>query len=181
MIAISAVATAFVLSSPSILLAGNQPSANNANSALNSWMIKGAYATYEGSTNILSMTISFTAKMEIIDVNATHIQVQTDSNMSTPFGNTENTTTTWVNKQDMTFQPEGLTLNSTISNAQVTIPGVGTRSCTEYQYQNQDISATYYVDSVAHWPVKMVMTSPMVNGQSYDMDITLVQTNIPGI
>jgi len=144
-------------------------------------MVKGAYATYEGSTSILSITVSFTAEMQIVDVNATHIEVQTDFNMSTPLGNTENSTTMWVDKQDMTFAPENLTLTSTVPDAQVTIPGLGTRTCTEYQYQNQDISAAYYVDNTVHWPIEMIMTSPEVNGQSYNMDITLVQTNIPGL
>jgi hypothetical protein len=182
-IALSGLTAGLILSTPSSQPSTNQD-ATNANSPTptpGTWMVKGAYATYAGTTDILSTTITFTAKMEIVDVNATHIQVQTNFNISTPFGDTQNTTTTWVNKEEMTFQPEGLTLNSTDSNAQVTIPGLGTRTCTVYQYQNEDISATYYVDNATQWPVKMTMASPEVQGQSYNMDIILVQTNIPGI
>jgi hypothetical protein len=151
---------------------GSQPSA--------SWIAKGAYATYQGSTSVLGFNIDFTAKMEIVDLNATSVEIQTDFNMSTPYGSDSNSTTQWVSRENMTFQPEGLVLNST-STAQVTIPGLGTQSCTVYQYSGQGVSATYYVDDKIQWPIKIVMTSPEVEGQSYSMNITLVSTNIPGL
>ena len=118
--------------------------------------------------------------MEIVGLNATYIQVLTSFNMSTPYGATSNTTTTWVNRENMTYQPEGLTLNSTYTT-QITLPNIGTRSCTVYEYSSQGISAAYYVDNSIQWPIEMVMTSPPVDGQSYSMDITLVDTNIPGL
>jgi hypothetical protein len=149
-------------------------------SASQSWITKGAYATYEGQETVESITVSFTAKMEIVDLNQTHIQVQTTFNMSTPFGDTENSTTTWVSRENMTYQPDGLTLNGTY-NTQVTLPNIGTRSCTVYEYSNQDISATYYVDNSIQWPIEMIMTSPIVDGQSYSMNINLVDSNIPGL
>ncbi len=128
------------------------------------------------------MTVSFNAKLEIVDFNETHIQVLTSFNMSTPFGATDNTTTTWVSRENMTFQPpDDLTLNNTY-NTQVTLPNLGTRSCTVYEYNGQGISAAYYVDNNIQWPIKMVMTSPTsVDGQSYSMDINLVDSNIPGL
>ncbi len=153
--------------------AGNQKSSQ-------SWITKGAYATYEGQATVLSMSVSYNAKLEIVDFNETHIQVMNDFNMSTPFGSSENSTTAWVSRENMTFQPDGLTLNNTYI-AQVALPNLGTRSCTVYEYSNQDISATYYVDNNVQWPVKMMMTSPTVNGQSYNMDINLVDSNIPGL
>ena len=119
--------------------------------------------------------------MEIVNLNDTHIEVTTDFNMSTAYGTTENTTTTWVSRENMTFQPDDMTLNSTY-NAQVTLTKVGTRSCTIYEYSNDGISASYYVDNKVQWPVKIVMTSPTsIDGQSYNMDINLVDTNIPGL
>lgn len=151
---------------------GSQPSP--------SWIAKGAYATYQGSSSVLGFDIDFTAKMEIVDLNATSVEIQTDFNMSTPYGSDSNSTTQWVSRENMTFQPEGSVLNST-STAQVTIPGLGTQSCTVYQYSGQGISATYYVDNKIQWPIKIVMTSPEVEGQSYSMNITLVSTNIPGL
>jgi hypothetical protein len=126
------------------------------------------------------MTVSFTAEMEIINLNETYIQVLTSYNMTTPYGSTQNTTTTWVNRENMTFQPEGLTLNDTYST-QVTLPNLGTRSCTVYEYDSQGISAAYYVDNTIQWPIKMTMTSPTVDGESYSIDINLVASNIPGL
>ena len=175
-IAISAVGASFALISTN----RNTLSTQAQDSTSSSWITKGAYATYEGQTSILSYAISFTAKLEIVDFNATHVQVRTDFNMSSPFENVENTTTTWVNRQNMTYQPEGLTLNNTYT-AQVTIAGLGTRSCTVYQYESQGLTATYYVDSRIQWPIKMTMSAPEDDGQSYSMDVNLVATNISGL
>jgi hypothetical protein len=162
-----------------LLITNQNPSSNQNNSQ--SWIKKGAYATYEGQATVLSMTVSFNAKLEIVDLNETHIQVLTSFNMSTPFGATDNTTTTWVSRENMTFQPpDDLTLDNTY-NTQVTLPNLGTRSCTVYEYNSQGISAAYYVDNRIQWPIKMVMISPTVDGQTYSMDINLVDSNIPGL
>ena len=196
-IILTAIIVIAVAVSAAVVLMNSQPSnsnqANNQNSQINnpnsqtntqtnsqSWIKKGAYATYEGQATILSMTVSFNARMEIIDINETHMQISTFYNMSTPYGATENTTTTWVSRENMNFEPEGLPLNSTYT-AQVTIPNLGTRTCTVYVYDSEGISASYYVDNNIQWPIKMVMTSPTVQGQSYNMDINLVDTNIPGL
>jgi hypothetical protein len=80
----------------------------------------------------------------------------------------------------MAFQPDGLTLNNTY-NTKITLPNLGTKSCTVYEYNNQDISAVYYIDNNIHWPIKIIMTSPTVEGQSYNMNISLVDSNIPGL
>lgn len=157
-----------------------QSSESNGSQPSTSWIAKGAYATYQGSSSVLGFNIDFTAKLEIVDLNATHVEIQTDFNMSTPYGSDNNSTTQWVNRENMTFQPEGLVLNST-SAAQITIPGLGTQSCTVYQYSSQGVSATYYVDDKIQWPIKIVMTSPEFEGQSYSVNITLVSTNIPGL
>jgi len=162
------------------LLSSHQSASQNVGSAASSWIVKGAYATYEGQTSVLGVSISFTAKMEIVDLNSTHVEIQTDFNMSSPFGNEENTTTTWVSRSNMTYQPEGLALNSTYQT-QVTVPSLGSVSCTAYVYSSQGITATYYVDIQIQWPVKMTMTSPMISGQAYSIDVNLVDTNIKGL
>jgi len=162
------------------LLSSHQSASQNVGSAASSWIVKGAYATYEGQTSVLGVSISFTAKMEIVDLNSTHVEIQTDFNMSSPFGNEENTTTTWVSRSNMTYQPEGLALNSTYQT-QVTVPSLGSVSCTAYVYSSQGITATYYVDNQIQWPVKMTMTSPMISGQAYSIDVNLVDTNIKGL
>jgi hypothetical protein len=188
-IILAVIAVAAVASTAAVLTAGNQSpisQTNNQNIITNnqsspqSWIAKGTYATYAGQTEIFSMRITFNARIEIVDVNQTHMQLSTNYRMSTPFGATENTTTTWVSREDMNFQPENLALNKTFTT-QITIPNLGTRTCTVYEYSSQGISAAYYVDNSIQWPIKMVMTSPAVEGQSYNMAINLVDTNIPGL
>ena len=188
-IILTVIAVAAVASTAAVLTVGNQsPSSqtndpngltNNQNSP-QSWIKKGTYATYAGQAEILSISITFSARMEIVDVNQTHMQLSTNYNMSTPFSATENTTKTWVSREDMNFQPENLPLSNTFTT-QITIPNLGTRTCTVYEYSSEGISATYYVDNSIQWPIKIVMTSPTVEGQSYNMDINLVDTNIPGL
>jgi hypothetical protein len=187
-VAVAVSATAVLMNNqPSSNQANNQNSqTNNQNSPTNnqassqSWIKKGAYATYEGQATILSITVSFNARMEIVDLNQTHMQLSTYYNMSTPYGATENTTTTWVSRENMNFQPQDLPLNNSYKT-QITIPNLGTRECTVYEYSSEGISASYYVDNTIQWPIKMIMTSPAVEGQSYNMDINLVDTNIPGL
>lgn len=141
----------------------------------------GAYATYQGQANITGIDVSFNAKMEIVDLNQTHIEVATEFNMSTPYGATENRTTTWVNRENLTFQQDGMTLNNTYTT-HATLAKLGTRSCTVYEYNNEGISAAYYVDNTVHWPVKIIMTSQTsFDEQSYNMEINLVDSNIPGL
>jgi hypothetical protein len=145
-----------------------------------SWMTKGAYANYQGSAEVLSMSITFDARMEIVDLNSTHAQIETTYNVVTPFGTEANSTSFWVSKADAAFKPEGLDVNSTYQ-AQVFVAELGNRDCTVYEYSNDDFSVAYYVDNVLNWPVKMVMSSPIVDGQSYSMSLSLTSTNIPGL
>jgi len=172
-----------ILLAGSLLLKGQNPSSNPTGIQTNpqSWIKTGSYATYDGQVSILSMEVSFQAKMEIVNLNNTHIKISTDFNMSTPYGTTENSTTIWVSRERMDFQPEGMTLNSTY-NAELALAKLGTRNCTVYEYCNDEIAATYYIDNHVQWPVKIVMTSPItIDGQSYHMEINLVDSNIPGL
>jgi len=158
-----------------------QPTTTPEPASPTSWMTKGAYATYEGQAEILSISIAFNAHMEVIDLNSTHVNIETSFDMDSSFGSSENTSSIWVSREEMNFQPEGLDLNSSYTT-QITLPNLGTRSCIVYQYSDQDFSATYYVDSALQWPLKMVITSPTSDdGQSYNMDVNLVDSNIPGL
>ena len=158
-----------------------QPSATSQIQSPTSWMTKGAYAVYEGQAEILSISLDFNARMEVVDLNSTHVEISTSFDMDSSFGSSENTTSMWVSRDEMNFQPEGLNLNSSYTT-QITLPNLGTRNCIVYQYSDQDFSATYYVDSTLQWPLKMVMTSPTSDdGQSYSMDVNLVDSNIPGL
>ncbi len=158
-----------------------QPSTTPQPSSSTSWITKGTYATYEGQADILSISIQFNARIEVVDSNSTHINIQTSFNMASPLGSSQNSTSGWVSREEMNFQPEGLNLNNTYTT-QVTLPNLGTRNCIVYQYSDQDFSATYYLDSTLRWPLKMVITSPTSDtGQSYNMDVYLVDSNIQGL
>jgi hypothetical protein len=47
-----------------------------------SWMFKGAYATYEGKINSLSTPYNLTAEIQVIDLNVSHIQIRTNSTIA---------------------------------------------------------------------------------------------------
>ena len=70
-----------------------ESSESNSSQSSTSWIAKGDYATYQGSTSVLGFNVDFTAKLEIVDLNATFIEIQTDFNMSTPHGSESNSTT----------------------------------------------------------------------------------------
>lgn len=184
-VSIAVIALAVGLTCGLLITPQNPPSAQNTQSRQSvqngSWMAIGDYAVYEGQANVLSTTVTFSARMEITDLNDTYVQISTDANMSTPFGSTDNTTTTWVSRENMTFLPDGFTQSNSTYTSQVTLPNIGTRSCTVYEYQSQDITATYYVDSQLQWPLKMTMSTPEVEGLSYSINVNLVETNIPGL
>ena len=162
------------------LLTTNQSPPAATGAGQDSWITKGAYATYQGQAEVMSTSISFNAKMEIIDLNATHVEISTSYNMSSPYETIDNTTTTWVSRENMTFQPDGLTLASSYST-KITLPNLGTRSCTAYEYNSDGLTETMYVDNSIQWPIEITMTSPSADGQSYSINIALVQTNIPGL
>ena len=165
-----------------------------------SWLFKGAYATYEGSASIsaedlgsmldISLNIDFTVRQEIVDFNRTHALVSTSFQMSSSlgdFGGTteENETSAWVPLSEMglmtAFKDADLT-NSYEST--VNIDGFGTRTCIVYEYAISDDGLTMivYVDKAIEWPLKMTVS--MTNTElSSDLtvDINLVETNIPAL
>ena len=75
-------------------------------------MTKGTYAVYQGQAEVLSISIDFNARMEVVDLNSTHVEISTSFDMDSSFGSSENTTSMWVSREEMNFQPEGLNLSS---------------------------------------------------------------------
>ena len=166
------------------------------------WLFKGAYATYKGSTSFssedigmfdmsMSMSIDFTVKMEIVDFNDTHALVSTSFRMSSSFGGMDGETvedenTAWVPLSEMgfisAFEDVDLT-NSYESN--VNIEGFGTRTCMVYEYaiSEDGLTMTVYVDKAIEWPLKMTvsMTNTELSGLDLELDIKLVETNIPAL
>ncbi len=153
-----------------------------------SWLFKGAYANYEGSTSMsvmgYSYSFDFSARLEVLDFNSTHAYVETISSMGSSLGETSTyENASWVPISNFNFV--GAFADTDLTNtyeASVSIGGLGTRNCVVYEYATDGPTMTVYVDKALQWPVKMSMsmsgegfTSPMT------MDITLTDSNIPGL
>jgi hypothetical protein len=147
----------------------------------NAWLFKGAYAKYEGSTTLFSVTVGFTVRQEVLDFNSTHAKISTYFKMS--FGETvENETAAWVPLSEMGFTSAFDEANLTKSyESTVDISGFGTRTCVVYEYAISDegLSMTVYVDKQIDWPLKITMS--MAGEYPLSLDINLIDSNIPGL
>jgi hypothetical protein len=169
--------TIVLIISSLVLIIGYQPIDSAQQSMAESWMLKGAYATYQGQIDILSIPVSINETIQVTDLNATHAQIQTNSSIATSFApKLSDQTTLWVNKTCINFQPKGMTLAGTY-NTKISVRSIGNRDCIAYDYANQAINATYYIDKVLQWPVKIVFTIVFEN-QTYHIDFNLKDTNI---
>ena len=143
------------------------------------WMFKGAYATYDGQLNSLSTPYSLTAEIQVTELNATHIQIRTNSTIATSFTPAlSDQTILWINKSNITFQPEGETLARSYST-QIAVKGNEKRDCIVYDYTNEGINVTYYIDKALLWPVRIVYITDFEN-QRYSLEFNLKDTNISG-
>ena len=169
---------AVVLAVTSLILAvGFKPIDGTQQNMSESWMFKGAYATYEGQIDSLSIPYRIDEKIQVTDLNATHVQIQTNSSIATSFAPTlSDQTTLWINKTDINFQPKGETLAETYTT-KIAVRSIGTRDCIVYDYTNEAINATHYIDKVLLWPVKIVFTTTFEN-QTYRIEFNLKDTNI---
>jgi hypothetical protein len=172
--------TIALATSLSVLIIGYQPIDSTQQSMSESWMFKGAYATYEGKVYALSIPISLDETIQVTDLNATHVQIKTNSSIATSFAPTlSDQTTSWINKTNINFQPKGETLKE-INNTKITVRNIGSRDCTAYKYTNQAINATYYIDKTLQWPIRIVYTTTFEN-QTYQIEFNLEETNINGL
>lgn len=167
------------------------------------WLFKGAYSKYEGSASFdsedfgmldMSMSIDFAIRLEIADFNSTHALVSTsfrmNSSVSSSFGDMDGETvedenSTWIPLSQIgimnAFEEADLT-NSYEST--VDIAGFGARACMIYEYAISDdgLGITVYVDKNIGWPLKMtVSTDEELLGIGLELDINLVETNIPAL
>jgi len=168
------------------------------------WLFKGAYAEYEGSTTLtaedigmydmsmaFNFTVDFTVRQEIVDFNSTHALVSTSFQMSSSFGEMDGETmadenSTWVPLSQMGLMTafEDVDLTNSYEST-VNIDGFGTRACMVYEYAISDegLTMTVYVDKAIEWPLKMTvsMTNTELSGVNLELDINLVETNIPAL
>jgi hypothetical protein len=166
--------------SSSVLIIGYQPIDSTKQNIAESWMFKGAYATYEGQIDSLSISVSINETIQVTDLNATHVQIQTNSSIATSFAPTlSDQTTLWVNKTNINFQPKDMTLAGTY-NTKITVRSIGNRECIAYDYTNEAINATFYIDKVLLWPVRIVYVTAFEN-QTYNIEFNLKDTNINGL
>ncbi len=163
-----------------VLAIGHQPVDSTQQNRSDAWMFKGAYATYEGQIEALSSPCSIDEKIQVTDLNATHVQIQTDSSIATSFSpKLSDQTTLWVNKTNINFQPKGETLTGTYST-QITLKSNGPRDCIVYDYINEGINASVYLDKVFLWPLRVVYTTAFEN-ETYKIMFNLNETNIDGL
>jgi hypothetical protein len=163
-----------------VLIIGYQLMHSTQQSIAESWMFKGAYATYEGQIDSCSTPGSINETIQVTDLNATHVQIQTNSSIATSFAPTlTDQTTLWINKTNINFQPKGETLTGTY-NTKITVRSIGIRECIAYAYTNEAINATYYIDKVLLWPVRIVYATIFEN-QTYQIEFSLKDTNINGL
>jgi hypothetical protein len=153
---------------------------SQSSSSTKPWMVKGTYATYQGRVEPISYPVKITGEIQVTDLNASHVQVQTDMKISTTFAPVvSDSTFQWINKTNVIFQPKGEILVGTY-DTQVSVAGIGTRSCTAYEYTNEAINATYYLDKSLQWPVKIVYETSFEN-QTYKIEVNISDTNILGL
>ena len=163
-----------------VLIIGYQPIDSTQQNMSESWMFKGAYATYEGQIDSLSIPCNINETIQVTGLNATHVQIQTNSTIETSFVPTlTDQTTYWVNKTNINFQPNGETLAKTY-NSTITVKSIGNRDCRVYDYTNEAINATYYIDKGLQWPFRIVYTTAFEN-QTYQIEFNLKGTNINGL
>ena len=65
-------------------------------------------------------------------------------------------------------------------NTKTTVRNIGSRDCLAYDYTSEDINATYHIDKVLLWPVRIVYTTIFEN-QTYKIEFNLKDTNINGL
>lgn len=165
-----------------------------------SWLFKGAYATYKGSMTSddmdidmegLSMSfdfsVDFTVSLEVLDFNDTHALVSTSFEISSSFGDMdeEDESVAWVPLSEMGFMTDFDDVDLTTSyESTVNIDGFGSRTCMVYEYAISDegMAMTVYVDKAIGWPLKMAISSDQNDlGLDLQLDINLIETNIPAL
>ena len=139
----------------------------------------------------MSLSIDFGVRQEIVDFNDTHALVSTSFQMSSSFGEFGGETesdekSAWVPISEMGLMSEFEDVDLTNNyESTVNIDGFGTRTCMVYEYEiaEDGITMEVYVDKAIEWPLKMKlsMTNTELSGVNLELDINLVETNIPAL
>jgi hypothetical protein len=146
------------------------------------WLFKGAYATYEGETFVLFITVKFNMRIEVVDYNFTHAKLLIYTKVTTPLGSQEFQNISWVDLAKKSYEIKGAKLKRTYEQ-EIYVEGFGTRNCIIYEYESTNGGSTiFYIDKSIGWPIKMTFfmkVSEYMPGMSIDLKIT--ESNIPGL
>jgi len=147
-----------------------------------SWLFDGAYAEYAGQTTVSFVSLDLTMRLEVVDYNSTHAKLLTYMKMeSSVMQPQEWQDTTWADLRTATatYEVEGYDLED-MHEDDVYIEGLGTKHCMIYEYSNSGLTMKFYIDKEIGWPLKMEYTA-IQDSMSMDFDLTLKETNIPGL
>ena len=148
-----------------------------------SWLFKGAYAEYGGSTSVLGFGFDFSIKLEVRDLNTTHAYMSTAFKMGSSIGEiAEEENSSWVELSKVGFIDAFTESNVTSSyDATINFGSLGTRNCTVYEIETDGPTMTVYVDKQIGWPLKMKVSMTGENALSLSLDIDLIDTNISAL
>jgi hypothetical protein len=176
---IAAIALAIIAVVVSALLVGVlflKPSGQSA------WLFKGAYAKYEGSASVSFVTFSFTMRQEVVDFNSTHVKLLMSASLGSSMSTSvENETTMWVSLSNNVYTVESGTLVNSYEAKNMYFTGIGNRDCIVYEYATDGPTMTIYVDKQIGWPLQMKLSMTGEESVSLELEINLVETNIPGL
>lgn len=154
------------------------------------WYFKGAYADYAGEATYLTETMSMSMRMEITDLNSTHLEMLLQLKMTSESLGTlaDQQETNWVERKEMTSfgleEMEGYNLDRTYED-NVYIEGLGTKHCRIYEFSSVDVTEgdmkmTVYIDLDLGWPLKLAYHMNIVD-EEIIFNINLTETNIPAL
>ena len=176
---VSLIASTLVLNPPNQELTSADENESVVSGNQNSWLFKGAYARYEGSTSLLLMTFNVEMRQEVKNFNSTHAELLTSLSLNSDFGDSEESNTSiWVDLEENQYEIEEATLTNKYETTE-TFEKFGTRDVIIYEYSTDGPTILVYVDKQINWPLKMSMELTGEDSINLNIDIELVETNIP--
>jgi heme/copper-type cytochrome/quinol oxidase subunit 2 len=176
---VALVASALVLTPQNNELTPTDETENTVDVDNNSWLFKGAYAQYEGTTSLLLMTFNVEMRQEVINFNETHAELLTYLSLNSDFVDSEETNTTiWVDLEENQYEIDEASLTNKYETTE-TFEKYGSRECIVYEYSTEGPTILVYVDKQIGWPLKMSMELTGEENINLNIDIELTETNIP--
>jgi hypothetical protein len=173
---VAAVIGVVAVSALALALLSSNPQGNS------DWLFKGAYAKYSGTAKVMFVDVSFSIRQEVVDWNSTHAQLLAQVSMSSIVSEPiESEETMWVDLSKNQYMIENANLVNSYEANNLYVEGVGTRNCVVYEYATDGPTMTIYVDKATGWMLKMKISMTGEDSVSLELDINLVETNIPGL